>query len=313
MTSSRRGWSESRIHHWLLENHRPAGLASSFGHDAATLARNLKRPVLCIDQCIEGVHFEPKTAARLAGRKAADRALSDLAASAATPRALLMSASYSPRTEERWIRASIRAVADRAREFGAELVGGDLACAEGPCRISVAAIGELEIAGRPPARDQLRAGDVLMVTGALGGSRLGRHLRLVPRLAEGRWLWRNGARAMTDLSDGLARDVSRLAQRSGVAIEIDSLPIHRDARRASRASGRSALEHALYDGEDHELVVALAASRASALLVLAARESMPLHAIGRARQGSGVRVPRAEGSLELVSVDLSRSWTHGRT
>ncbi|HTF87926.1 MAG TPA: thiamine-phosphate kinase [Planctomycetota bacterium] len=312
MTSSRRGWSESRIHRWLLETHRPAGLAASFGHDAATLARNLKRPVLCIDQCIEGVHFEPGTSARLAGRKAADRALSDLAASAATPRALLMSASFPGRTEERWIRAAIRAVADRARDFGAELVGGDLACAEGPCAISVAAIGELEIGGKPPARDQVRAGDVLLVTGALGGSRLGRHLRLVPRLAEGRWLGRNGARAMTDLSDGLARDVSRLAQRSGVAIEIESVPIHRDARRAARASGRSALEHALYDGEDHELVVALAPARARVLLTRASRESMTLQAIGRVRTGSGVRVPRAEGSLELVPVDLARSWTHGR-
>lgn len=312
MTSSARGWSEARIHRWLLETHRPSSLAANFGHDAATLARNLKRPVLCIDQCIEGVHFERGTSGTLAGAKAASRALSDLAASAAIPRALLFSASFAPATDERWIRAAIRTVADRARDFGAELVGGDLACARGPCVLSVAALGELGSSGTPPARDRVRAGDILLVTGPLGGSRLGRHLHIEPRISEGRWLWKNGARAMTDLSDGLVRDVSRLAVRSHVAIELDFVPIHRDARRAAKQSGRTALEHALYDGEDHELVVALAPSRARAVLARAAAHSPRLCAIGRARAGSGVSAPRAEGSHVRVRVDASRGWSHGR-
>ena len=313
MSSSRRGWSESRVHHWLFETHRPAGLAATFGHDAATLARDLKRPVLCIDQCIEGVHFERGTSATLAGRKAASRALSDLAASAAIPRALLFSASFAPTTEERWIRAVIRAVAKRARDFGAELVGGDLACANGPCVLSVAALGELGGKAAAPARDQVKPGDVILLTGALGGSRLGRHLRIKPRIAAGRWLWRNGARAMTDLSDGLARDVSRLADRSGVAIEIEHVPIHRDARRAAKQSGRSALEHALYDGEDHELVVALSPARARTVFAHPRRDAPALVVIGRAMVGRGVRVPDSEGSDRRVPVDLERGWSHGRT
>src|SRR5690242_9092291 len=87
-------WSEASVHRWLFAHHAPAGLAAGFGHDAATLARGLARPVLCLDQCIEGVHFERGTPSARAARKAASRALSDLAAAAATPRALLFGASF---------------------------------------------------------------------------------------------------------------------------------------------------------------------------------------------------------------------------
>jgi thiamine-monophosphate kinase len=295
-----------------LRTHRPRGLTGSFGHDAATLVRTLVRPVLCLDQCVEAVHFERGTFGALAGRKAASRALSDLAATAAIPRALLLGASLPPDAEERWIRAAIQAVARRARDFGAELVGGELACAPGPCVLSVAALGELGRRARPPARDRVRPGDVLLVTGALGGSRLGRHLRIEPRVSEGRFLRSRGARAMTDLSDGLARDLTRLAERSGVAIDVEHVPIHRDARRVARASGRSALEHALYDGEDHELVAALSPARAREVMHLTGSDVPELIVLGRARAGRGVFAPRAEGSATLARVDPERGWTHGR-
>jgi len=166
----------------------------------------------------------------------------------------------------------------------------------------------------PPARDAVRPGDWILGTGPFGGSRLGRHLRIVPRLAEGRWLWQQGARAMTDVSDGLARDAARLAERSGVALEFRVVPIHRDARRAARESGASALEHALYDGEDHELLVALAPAAARAVLARAARRGgnfARLAELGRARSGRGVFVPVREGACELARVDPRRGWSHG--
>ncbi len=313
MQSSGRDWSESAIQRWLFATHRPKGLAATFGHDAATLTRNLTRPVLCADQCIEGVHFATGTSGGLAGAKAAARALSDLAASAALPRALLFSASFPPQTRETFIRAAIRSVADSARRFGCELVGGDLACARGPVVFSVAAIGELGSGGRAPARDLVRAGDMVLISGPVGGSQLGRHLRIEPRLAEGRWLWQHGARAMTDLSDGLARDVARLASRSQLAIDIQWVPIHRDARRAAKSSASSALDHALYDGEDHELVLTLAPARARKLLAMSPRHVPGLFILGRAREGRGLFVPRHEGSQELVRVDPRRGWSHGRS
>src|ERR1700741_2239075 len=145
--SGARAWSEARVHRWLLRTHRPRGLSGGFGHDAAALARALRRPVLCIDQCLEGVHFSRGTPMARAGAKAAARALSDLAARAAVPRALLFSASFPPAADERSIRAAIGAVARAARAAGAVLAGGDLACSRGPRAFAVAAVGELERGG----------------------------------------------------------------------------------------------------------------------------------------------------------------------
>jgi thiamine-monophosphate kinase len=105
-----------------------------------------------------------------------------------------------------------------------------------------------------------------VLTGPVGGSLLGRHLRIEPRFAAGRALFAAGARALMDVSDGLALDLSRLARASGLGIQLESVPIHADARRRARASGRPALEHALGDGEDHELIAGLPPRAARALL-----------------------------------------------
>ena len=104
---------------------------------------------------------------------------------------------------------------------------------------------------------------MLVASGSFGGSLGGRHMRPCPRLAEGQALWKAGATALIDVSDGLARDLHRLASASGLDAHLEQVPIHADARRASRTSGRSPREHALFDGEDHELIGSL--PRASAL------------------------------------------------
>lgn len=299
------------MHRWLLRTHAPRGLAAGFGHDAATLAGRLVRPVACVDLCIEGVHFERRAGFSRAAAKAALRALSDLAAAAALPRALLFSASFGPRDIEQDVRAAIRAVSRTARCVGAELIAGDLACSAGPVVFSITAVGELGPGAPPPGRDRARAGDWLLSTGPFGGSLLGRHLRIRPRLAAGRTLWLRGVRAMTDVSDGLVRDASRLADRSGLQVRLDAVPIHRDALRAARVSGRSALEHALYDGEDHELLVCASPGRARALLALKQDELRGLVRVGSLHPGRGVLVPRDAGALDLVPADPLRGWTHG--
>ncbi len=253
-------WSEENLHRWLAEQAWPEGLAGARGHDAAVLPPLRARPVVCADQCVEGVHFTPDADRRAAGAKAVLRTLSDLAATAATPVAVTLAV----RAPADWCEDDLRRVILGARgaavAHGAELVAGDLSMAPGPAGLTVTALGVLESDATPVARSGAAAGQAVVVTGPLGGSLAsGRHLAPAPRLAEGRALAAAGATAMMDVSDGLALDLFRMARASGVAIELEAaaIPIHPDAAQAAAADGRSALAHALEDGEDHELLACL--------------------------------------------------------
>jgi thiamine-monophosphate kinase len=301
-------WSEDRLHRWLARQSAPRGLAGSRGHDAAVLRALRGRPVVCSDACIEGVHFERGTDARQAGAKAARRALSDLAATGARPRALLLTLTAPPDASEVRLRALIEGVRQAARSAGADLVGGDLACHAGPVHLSVAALGVYEFAGRPPGRDRARAGDLVLLSGPVGGSLLGRHLRFEPRLAEGRFLARAGAHALMDVSDGLAWDLFRLARAAGVAIELelDAVPVHRDALR----SGGDALAHALHDGEDHELIACIAPAQWKRCAARARRLFPALTVIGRVLPGHGLVLRDARGATRRW-LKSEGGWSHG--
>ena len=304
-------WNEDSLHRWLLGRPRPK-LALERGNDAAMLTQGLARPVLCVDQVVESVHFVPADPPRRIGEKACARALSDLAASAAQPRVVLLALRAPRDADERRLRALIAAVDACARRHGAELVAGDIACARGPLQLGVTAVGDLQHGAHAVSRARARAGQVVVATGPFGGSMLGRHLRIQPRFEAARWLLELGATAMMDVSDGLALDVWRIARASRVAIDIGNVPIHRDARRAAGASGRSALQHALHDGEDHELIATL--PQKSVLRALReAPERCPRFALlGNVRRGRGVRVPRGEDSQALVPFRGEGGWIHGR-
>jgi len=290
-------WSEDRLHRWLAQRVRPAGLVGAMGDDAALLERMKGSPVVCCDQTIEGVHFASGTPGRTVGAKAVGRALSDLAASAATPRAVLLAISAPAEADEEWLRAAIEGVHERGAEFGAELVGGDLSCAPGAAQLVVTAFGEF--AGEhSPGRDRANAGQSIVLTGPVGGSAASRHLALVPRVPEGLWLNACGATAMMDVSDGLAWDLYRMARASGVAFEVDTIPVHADAHAA--ANDRTAEWHALHDGEDHELIATLNQDALERVLAEKDEHCPELVLIGKVRAGSGVH---------LVSGGSSREWS----
>ena len=304
-------WNEDRVHRWMRAHLDAGALAAGFGNDAAVLRGALAGPVLCCDQTVEGVHYERGVAPRRIGNKAASRALSDLAASASQPRALLLALSLPPETPEAWIRALVRAVAARGQAFGALLAGGDLCCARAPATISVTALGERPRGRSLPSRARARAGHVVVITGATGGSSLGRHLDFEPKVRAGRWLWEHGARAMMDTSDGLARDLARMAHASGVRIELEDVPVHADARRLAKRDAGDALEHALFDGEDYELIATLPRARLPELLARAPRVCPQLALLGRVKRGSGVYVRASGNAQELRKLDPQRGWCHG--
>ena len=126
-------------------------------------------------------------------------------------------------------------------------------------------------AGKCILRSGAKSGDALFVTGELGGSLAGRHLEFEPRLAEARWLAdRFAIHAMIDVSDGLAGDLRHLLKRSNAGAEVlaRAISISRAARLQSKAesSAKTPLLAALSDGEDFELLFALAGKEAVPLL-----------------------------------------------
>ena len=254
-----------------------AGVRTGAGDDCAVVrGPGAGRFQLLKTDCVlEGVHFTAGTPPARVGWKAICRPLSDIAAMGGQPAYALVTLALAAGTSVAYARGIYRGIARAAREFGVVVVGGETARSPGPCFISVCIVGTVP-RRKFVLRGGGRVGDRLYVTGRLGGSLpSGRHLRFRPRLAEGQWLVANfKLGAMMDLSDGLAADLPRLARASGTGFRLE-----RDA--VPRASGCS-VEQALGDGEDYELLFALAAAQAGRLEKRWRRQfpRVPLTAIG---------------------------------
>lgn len=258
----------------LLAELERRGLAQGIEHDAA----QIEGLVVTQDALVEGVHFRFDLLSwRDLGFRAAAVNLSDLAACGADPLALIVTLglpgeSHVPDVVELY---------EGLNEPGVPVRGGDTTRAQSVL-LSVTALGRAE---RVPGRAGAKPGDLLVVTGPLGGSgaafRSGRLLRPPLRLAEGRRLARV-ATAMLDISDGLAVDAAHIAARSGcrVAIELERVPL---------ADG-AMLEDVGF-GEDYELLAATP-------------DPLDFTVIGRCEEGSGVGV-----TLHGTPVELA-GWEH---
>lgn len=238
------------------------------GDDCALVRMDGRDVLITIDQIAEGVHFDgadcaEATLARI-GRKAVASAISDIAAMAGEPRAVVASVLLRSGLAEDDLRAMYLAMREATESAGAAFVGGDIAAGGERLVISVAVMGEPHAKGAV-TRSGAEAGDAIFVTGALGGSLRGRHLDVTPRVAEARELIEAVTlHAMIDVSDGLAQDLGHILTESGrgAVLNADAIPIHDDARAAAVESGRDALDHALNDGEDFELVFTVPADEA---------------------------------------------------
>lgn len=239
------------------------------GDDAAVL-RPPSRPLLVTtDMLLDGTCFRLADAGPFrVGRKAINVNLSDIAAMAGVPTAAVVSVGL-PRTGGRELAEQLYlGMREAADVFNVPLVGGDTNSCDGPLTISVTVLGEATARG-PVLRSGAKVGDSILVTGPLGGSILGHHLDFTPRVREALRLHEVAdLRAMIDISDGLAKDLHHICEESrcGAVLFADAIPIAKAASELAARDGRSPLDHALSDGEDFELVFAVAAGDAERLL-----------------------------------------------
>jgi len=238
------------------------------GDDCAALVPTARPLLVTTDVLMDGTDFVlGEVGPRRAGRKAMAANLSDIAAMAGTPTAAVVGAVL-PRGAGELARELYLGLRDVADSFGVALVGGDTNSWNGPLVISVTALGEVTPRGAV-RRSGAKPGDWLFVTGPLGGSILGRHLDFTPRVREALALHAAvELHAMLDISDGLAADLNHICAESncGAVLIAEAIPISGAARELSRTSGKSALEHALGDGEDFELLFAVSAEDGAKLL-----------------------------------------------
>jgi thiamine-monophosphate kinase len=291
----------------------PPEVLVPLGDDCAVLEIGDKTWVAASDMLVSGHHFKDWATPEDAGYKAVAVNASDVAAMGGTPRFVL--ASGGTPDPETALRCS-QGVLEACERFGVYPLGGDTTRADA-LTLDVAILGEL--ATQPVLRSGASLGDLLAVTGELGASVAGllalergmtgperlirRCLRPEPRLGAGRVAAGLGASAMIDLSDGLASDVRRLCDQSGVGcmVDLDLLPVKGDTRELAESLQRDPEILAATGGEDYELLIC---APGPVLDALAKNVEVPLTLIGEITEGDVV-FERGDEQVEGLS-----GWNH---
>ena len=269
------------------------------GDDCAVVKFGKRWQLLKSDCIVEDVHFLKESPATLVGWKALCRAISDVAAMGGKPMDALVTIAVAPRVQLRWLRGVYTGLRKAAERYEVNLVGGETSRSPGPAFISVALTGIVE-KRRALMRSGGKPGDFLYVTGCLGGSIRGKHLRFEPRLTEALWLADHFViDAMIDLSDGLGSDLPRLAFASGTGFEIDRerIPLNKGC----------SVEEAIADGEDYELLFAVPQQNAPALEERWNKKfpTLPLTRIGRLTEP-------AKGKTKPAGFEIVSGYDHFR-
>lgn len=255
----------------VLGRTQPATTLVGPGHDAALVAAADGRVAISTDMLVEGRHFRLDwSTPQQIGRKAVAQNGADVAALGARPTAFVVALGCPPDTPASILEGISAGIGEAAETLGAGVVGGDLVQA-GQIIVSVTVLGDLE--GRPPLlRSGARPGDIVAVAGTLGHSAAGLAMLLAgredfadlvaahrvpePPYAAALDAGRGGARACTDISDGLLADARHIADASHVGIDLHAASLEPDVRlrAAGAALGTDPSEWVLTGGEDHGLL-----------------------------------------------------------
>ena len=278
------------------------------GDDCALIASDGSDWVVTTDSLCEGTHFIlDQCGPQAVGRKLVGVNLSDLASMAAVPVAVFLSLCL-PRKSADLLGSEIyEGVCEACEKYNVAIGGGDTNVWDGPLVVHLTAIGTARPAGSW-LRSGARPGDKIVLSGRLGGSLLGKHLDFEPRLKLAQALYPLGiVQAATDISDGLGIDLLNLtaASRCGAEVELDRIPISDAAMERSESSGHTALEHAIGDGEDFELLMAVDPARIDQLP--SEIDGVPLTVIGTFVSRTGLW-SRSKGRIEQLQ---PRGYVHG--
>ncbi len=292
---------ETEFVDWLAAQPSAAdSVTLGIGDDMASLATSCKTMLISSDMLLEGVHFDlEREDPALVGRKLVACCASDCAAMAVRPMAMTVSVAWPKSRPVAMLKNIFEGAFGEARRLGVAIVGGDTTSWDHPIALDAVVVAEPYPDVEPVRRDQAKSGDGLYVTGPLGGSRAGHHLTFEPRISEAKALAQclgASLHAMIDVSDGLSLDLWRMCKASGVgAVLEESLledAISAAAIRLAESTGRSPLDHALTDGEDFELLLAVDP-------VASLPESVTLFRVGSI-VSEGFHLQARDGSLTAI-------------
>jgi thiamine-monophosphate kinase len=304
--------------------------AFDLGDDAAILKALGDDIVVTTDAIVEGVHFLSDDPPDTIARKALRVNLSDLAAKGASPAGFVLTLALRS-AEEAWLTAFARGLGEDAEQFGCPLLGGDTVSTPGPLMISITAFGRVP-AGKMIHRGGAKPGDRVVVTGTIGDAALGLDILRGGKVAKvladdaaaremlvGRYrvpqprsalaqTVRDHAGAAMDVSDGLAGDLAKLCEASGVSAVIDapSIPLSAAAE-TLLARGTVDIETIVSGGDDYEILCAIPEDNYEAFAEVAGRAGVSVTSIGTIIAAASVpRFLDEEGS-EIALKRLSYS------
>ena len=302
-----------------------SGVVIGSGDDAAVTAPD-GVSVTSVDAFVEGVHFRRDTASLDSiGHKGMAAALSDLAAMGAAPGEAYVQLGIPTDLDESGSVELATGLGRAAAANGVAVIGGDVTRAP-VLLLALTVVGHAADADELVLRSGARPGDVVAVTGELGGAAAGlvllqrpelaadlgeevavalrgRQLEPWPRLAAGRDLAKAGATAMIDLSDGLGGDAAHVARASsaGLAIELEGLPLQAGVEAVADAAGLDRWDLATAGGEDYELLATLPPERLADARSAVAGTGTALTPIGEVTEGEGASLRQADGSVREAS------------